>query len=733
MTEVDEPAADLLVVFQVDDNAIDELPAVICAVREVPRLARASITLVCSARHDLTSALKADENITVVEVPSDADGGSASAICNLVLASRATFSTVAVLPSMSRLPSWSRRLLREIDRLEQVALVCDLPLLVRTDETSKQVVASYIHQLLTVLKISQGSPLADYLGRLALRAATPLLEAVDPRAGDIEILGFLAMQFMPEMAEPPWRYRLVLTGPGGDRVRSPQIALTRRVDSHGVVRWEELKTILPLVEADAGHHKISIEVDTDIDLLRTRRNLRPRRGALISARTVSMRVQGHGNLDGLTVRYLLHTTGAGSAAYLTAQVGTGRAARLRWFTTLLKKDAGFILRGTKRWKMRWLRLLLLMSKPFFANKRVWLIGERTDTAQDNGIHLFRHLRRERPEEHVYYIIDRASPQYSSIAGMGNVVGHSSWRHQLLMLHATVLANAYSIRYLIPRGWSASDYTRHLVWRVGALRVYLKHGVHMSPNSVKRGTTGYDVCLTAMPGETAALRRGSGYDRQLLEVGMPRYDALIPTPPSRNILFMPTWRKYLVTKVLDGTQDGDMAYEGSSYERFMTGFLQSKRLQEMLSRYDYSLTFLPHYNMAPKFVGAKVAGDRIDIADASSVTFQSMICNCDAFITDYSSVHFDAAYLGTPIIYARFDQDEFESLHSSPSWFDYNRDGFGPVVYTLEETLDAIDELLERECAPDPHYVAKLDQAFTYRDNQNCARVVRAVESALAGR
>jgi CDP-glycerol glycerophosphotransferase (TagB/SpsB family) len=264
-------------------------------------------------------------------------------------------------------------------------------------------------------------------------------------------------------------------------------------------------------------------------------------------------------------------------------------------------------------------------------------------------------------------------------------------------------------------------------------VYLKHGVHLSPNAVKRGTTGYDLCLTAMPRETEALRHASGYDKQLIEVGMPRFDALTPTPPSRTLFFMPTWRKYLVSKVLDGAEEGAVGYEGSVYQRFMLDFLGSQRLHDMLEKHDYRVTFLPHYNMASRFDGAHVAGSRIKIADANVVNLQDLLRDCDGFITDYSSVHFDVAYVGTPIIYARFDEKDFETKHASPSWFDYERDGFGPVVHTLDETLDAVEELIARECRPDPYYLARVDATFTFRDTENCARTVASVDELRARR
>ncbi|MFE5334739.1 CDP-glycerol glycerophosphotransferase family protein [Isoptericola sp. NPDC056573] len=735
MSDVDAPRPDLAIVFVVGEGRAGSLGPALAQLRKLPRFRRAPIGVVHDPGMDVRAVL-ARHKVSGVEAASNLSKDRNDAACDWLLASGARYGTVATLPRAATIEEWARQLWREVKRLDQLSLASPTPLLLWTDHGTKLSVARYVQQVLTEHDVTRGSLLADFLGRLALSAATPWLEALDPADGDVEITGFLSVAFGSDMPEPPWRYRLALTGPSGDVARSGPVPLTPRVGNRGDAQWAGLRTRLPLVGTGSGHRRFVIELDTEVPELRLRRNLRPRGGALISARTVGMHAEADaasGRPRTATVRYLLHTVGDGNAAFLTMQEGSGLSARLRWAGMLLKKDAGFIARGSAGRRMRWLRFLRLVTRPFFAGREIWLVGERKDTAQDNGAHLFRHLRESGLRRRAYYVIDRSSPQYDRVAPYGHVVAHSSWRHQLLLLHATALANAYSIAYLVPDGWDRKEYTRHIVWRVGALRVYLKHGVHLSPNAVKRGTTGYDICLTVMPRETEALRVASGYDRQLVEAGMPRYDALTPTPASRTILFMPTWRNYLATTVFQGSQDGEVPYEGSTYQRFMSGFLESRRLHEMLERYDHRLTFVPHYNMASRFEGATVAGERIEIADTGTVSFQDLLKQCDAFVTDYSSVHFDVAYLGTPIVYARFDEEEFESKHSSPTWFDYDRDGFGPVVRTLDDTLDAVESLLERDCLPDPFYTARIEAAFPRRDRQNCARTVAAIEERIPAR
>ncbi len=722
---------DLSVVLVADDDNLDRFPEALELLAENEDLEGVPVTVVHGREVDTDGWPTDQGRWRVVRAPSGSEADLSATVYGLVTAAPTRYVAASWRARTRPELGWAAELAGEVLSLDDLGLLPDATLLVAGRHAARPLVAGYVRDLLTTRTIEPGSADAAYLGQLSLAAARPLLESVDPRGTRIDLLMFLAAKSLPDLPEPPWQYRMSLTGRDGDVATSQAAGLEPRVDSKGVIRWEAFRGSLDLSHLRSGHLHLVVEVVTDIQALRGRRNLQPRRGALISARTVTMELPGGpAGRGGRTLRYLLHTTRRGRQSFMTVQVGSGRLAAATWHATLLKKDASFILRGRGNRRARLLRAVRLVTLPFFARQEIWILGERTDTAQDNGFHLFRHLRTQHPDRKVYYVIEESSPQFDRVKDLGNVVRHSSVRHQLLMLHASVLANAYSVRYLIPAHWAVATYTRHLVWRVGALRVYLKHGVHLSPTAVKRGTTGYDVCLTVTPGETAALKASSGYDEQLIEVGMPRYDALVPTPPSRTVLFMPTWRKYLVSKVLDGAVEGERPFVGSTYQRFMSGFLESPRLQEVLGRYDYRLTFLPHYNMAARFEGAAVAGDRIEVADADSVSIQDQIRRCDALVTDYSSVHFDVAYMGTPVVYVRFDEEEYDTLHASPSWFDHRTEGFGPVVEGLDASLDALEELLARDCAPDPVYTKRVEEAFPYRDQQNCARTVAVIEEHL---
>lgn len=374
---------------------------------------------------------------------------------------------------------------------------------------------------------------------------------------------------------------MTLTGTTGQVARSLPAGLVERVDATGTSRWEWLVARMRLSDVPRGDYRIELALVTPHEPLRLSRTVRPSNGSLMSSRTVRVAARSG---DERPVRYLLHTPDDGRQARLRIGHGHGPLASLSWAARLLRADLRYVVRGAGGRRMRLLRLVKLVTAPLFAHREIWLLGERADEAQDNGVHLFRHLRTQHPRRHAYYVLSRSSPQFAELSRLGNVIAHSSWRHELLMLHASVLASAHSAHHMLPRQWDRQAFILRLAWRIGALQVFLQHGVHLSPEAVKRGNTGYDLIITSAHRESRALRALSGYDSQITEVGLPRFDHLTPTSPSRTVLMLPTWRRYLPSRVRAAGGAGQDRFEGSVYEQFMTGLLLNERLHTMLAAY-----------------------------------------------------------------------------------------------------------------------------------------------------
>ena len=109
--------------------------------------------------------------------------------------------------------------------------------------------------------------------------------------------------------------------------------------------------------------------------------------------------------------------------------------------------------------------------------------------------------------------------------------------------------------------------------------------------------------------------------------------------------------------------------------------------------------------------------------------QALYARCALLVTDYSSVAFNAACLDQPVVYFQFDRDEvLGGAHlGRKGYFEYERDGFGPVVTSTADAVRAIVSATEHGPRPMPEYQARIDRTFVNRDGRACARVVAAVE------
>ena len=97
------------------------------------------------------------------------------------------------------------------------------------------------------------------------------------------------------------------------------------------------------------------------------------------------------------------------------------------------------------------------------------------------------------------------------------------------------------------------------------------------------------------------------------------------------------------------------------------------------------------------------------------------------ITDFSSTFFDFAYLHKPIIYTQFDTEKFyESQIFDKGYFDYEKDGFGPICKTVDETVNAIIKIIDNDCVIDKKYEKRINTFYEYTDNKNCERIYNKI-------
>lgn len=214
--------------------------------------------------------------------------------------------------------------------------------------------------------------------------------------------------------------------------------------------------------------------------------------------------------------------------------------------------------------------------------------------------------------------------------------------------------------------------------------------------------------------------------------MCRFDALYGSVSSkRQILLMPTWRRWL--RKIDpqyGSVIAQKPFRESEYFRFLNKLLQSEHLHKFLEAKGYNLIFYPHYRMQPHLDEFKLLSNRIIIASRSQFDVQQLLLTSSVLITDYSSVFFDFAYMKKPIIYFQTDKERFYKEHTAPGYFDFEEDGFGPVVQDVDSVIDKLSEIINNDCSPNPKHLKRMIDFFAFMDGRNCERTYKAIRDVF---
>ncbi|MBE7104109.1 glycosyltransferase [Bacillus cereus] len=310
---------------------------------------------------------------------------------------------------------------------------------------------------------------------------------------------------------------------------------------------------------------------------------------------------------------------------------------------------------------------------YFRRKRIWLIGEREDTAQDNSYHLFTYIRKEHPDVPVFYIIDKESNEYKNIEDLGNTIQFGSFKHTFYLLICDKTINSYSE--------TANMYTddyKHILkyypeWQQNK-KIFIQHGVigvSRVNHVLNKNRMGYSLFVVSSQFEKDHIVKEFGYtEDEVIVTGLARWDALQDESKGNEILLMPTWRSWIKTKE---------QLEESNYWKTYMSFLQSEEFHQILEEQDLTLTFFPHYQTQKLGAEMPVFHERIKVMKQGEETVQSLLKRHRLLITDYSTVSFDFAYMNKPVIFYQFDYDEFYSRHYNEGPIDHKQDLFGERV------------------------------------------------------
>ena len=373
-------------------------------------------------------------------------------------------------------------------------------------------------------------------------------------------------------------------------------------------------------------------------------------------------------------------------------------------------------------------LFLLALVPSLVYRRIrphlWLICESKDEARDNGYWFYRYLRTEQPQIDAVYAINPVCAEASRVKDLGLVIPFGGFLHWIYYLSAEV--NISSQKYGKPNAAVCYVLEVLLGW-LHNRRVFLQHGIIQNDLPfLHNDKARYSLfCCGAQP-EYEFVRDRFGYpDGVVQQLGLCRFDHLLNAHPEPGlVLILPTWRMKL--------QRGKNAelFLQSVYYQHWNALLTDGKLAQLLRDNGKHAVFCVHREMA-QFESFFVSPDEeIRVLFWKDADISSLMQRAELLITDYSSVFMDIAYMERPVLYYQFDRREFRSEHLPEGYFDYDRDGFGPVSQTEDQLLSELDAIFANNSKLTDLYKTRIRAFYRLRDGKNCERTFQAIQELI---
>jgi glycosyltransferase involved in cell wall biosynthesis/CDP-glycerol glycerophosphotransferase (TagB/SpsB family) len=366
----------------------------------------------------------------------------------------------------------------------------------------------------------------------------------------------------------------------------------------------------------------------------------------------------------------------------------------------------------------------------------WVLMDREEQAKDNAEHLYRYLLRKRPEVNAWFVLRRGSDDWNRLKNEGfKMLAHGSLSWRVAMLTAAHMISSHvnaPITNPLPARLYGQPKFRF---------TFLQHGVTKDDLSRWLNNKRIHLIATVTEAEQKSFTAdGTPYsftDREVKKIGFPRHDRLLKLSREMEsaavdqILIMPTWRRSLTEALPEdmGIAEREEVFRQSDYARHWLGLLSSPALAEIARTSGSRLVLLPHPHpgMADLLRAAGLPG-HIEVLDWKAIDVQEVLARSRMLVTDYTSVAFDVALMGKPVAYYQFDRQEFFSSGHlfRRGYFDYDRDGFGPVAQSEEELLVALERLAANGYTPSPEIAERIEATFGQRSGDACYRVYKAI-------
>lgn len=365
------------------------------------------------------------------------------------------------------------------------------------------------------------------------------------------------------------------------------------------------------------------------------------------------------------------------------------------------------------------------------HKDIWIITEYPENARDNGYWLFKYVRENHAEKRAFYPIKKKASDYDKVKPLGNVIEFGGWKHYFLYWasHKFIGTTKY-------HGFPDERMCGGL-FEVKFHRfkyIFLNHGFARGiSNIVNTKDTNYDLIIAMSELEKKIIVEINNQPEEKVKaVGFCRHDNLDDDILDKKlIVVMPTWRRWLDYRhEEDGQKINEIKrrYQESQYYKNYMALLNHPKLLSYLEEKDLKIIFYLHGYAQAYSKTFHSDSKRVVIAEKDKYFVQDLLKKAAFLVTDYSSVVFDFAYMKKPVVYFQFDAEEFaQNQYAESSYYQYQRDGFGPIVESVDEVVSTIEESQKNNFQMEKKYIERVNSFFQDFGKDHCEKTYKLID------
>ena len=355
-------------------------------------------------------------------------------------------------------------------------------------------------------------------------------------------------------------------------------------------------------------------------------------------------------------------------------------------------------------------------------RQLWLVFERDIYARDNGYHFYKYVRTKHPDDYCFYVIKKNCKDYNKVKEYGNIIEYRSLKHWLYYLAAD---------YNISNNKNGNPnqpffYVIHVMFGWFKNRVFLQHGITKdNAEWLYYKNTKFKYFICGAKREYDFIKEKFGYpEENVIYTGFPRFDNLYNNKVKKNqILIMPTWRNWLGRETNNLTKKID--FKTTNFYKNWNELLTNEKFIEYIEKNNLKVLFYPHSRMQSFLNDFEIKSKNIELVSVET-DIQTVLKESAMMITDYSSVYMDFAYMLKPVIYFQFDYEEYRKKQYQDGYYDYKKDGFGPLTDTVDKTVNEFIKIYESGI--EKKYINRMNNFFEIKDKNNCERLYNILKN-----